>query len=153
MKKFLMTLVWQIAQAGSLLSLFFFSTALAGIFWPIVGSNGNPPGPLYALLASLGIPPQHITVIGILLLFLASTAFMLVVGILYDRTFKLWREQMEIAVERNEYADNRLMHKEQLQFERFFLPLAKTVYELQPNPELGLAIVDAQDWVKTGRIL
>ena len=150
-KKFLMTLVWRITQTGPLLSLFFWSTALAGIFWPIVGS-GNPPGPLYSLLIWLGIPAERITIVGLLVLFLLFAAFILVVGFLYDRRFKLWREQMEIAVDRNPYADDRLIRKEQLMYEKFYLPLARAVYRISSDSELKEAIAAAEDWVKTGRI-
>ena len=150
-KKFLMTIVWRISQTGPLLSLFFWSTALAGIFWPIVGSS-NPPGPLYSLLIWLGIPVERVTIVGLLVLFLLFAAFILVVGFLYDRTYKLWREQMEIAVDRNPYADDRLLHKEQLQFAQFYLPLARALYRVSPDPELKEAIAAAEDWVKTGRI-
>lgn len=146
-----MTLVWRIAQTGPLLSLFFWSTALAGIFWPIVGSS-NPPGPLYSLLIGLGIPAERITVVGLALLFLIFAVFILVIGVLYDRKFKLWREQMEIAVERNPYAEDRLIRKEQLQWDQFYLPLARAVYRISPDPELKEAIAAAEDWVKTGRI-
>jgi len=150
-KKFLMTIVWRISQTGPLLSLFFWSTALAGIFWPIVGSS-NPPGPLYSLLIWLGIPVERVTIVGLLVLFLLFAAFILVVGFLYDRTYKLWREQMEIAVDRNPYADDRPLHKEQLQFEQFYLPLARALYRVSPDPALKEAIAAGEDWVKTGRI-
>jgi len=152
-KKFLMTLVWRISQTGPLLSLFFWSTALAGIFWPIVGiTSGNQLGPLGVLLRWLGVPLDRITVVGLLILFLLFAAFILVVGLLYDRRFKLWREQMEIAVDRNPYADDRLLHKEQLQFAQFYLPLARALYRVSPDPELKEAIAAGEDWVKTGRI-
>ncbi len=45
-KKYLMTTLWRIGQTGPFLSIFFWGTALAGIFWPILGQQ-NPPGPLW----------------------------------------------------------------------------------------------------------
>ena len=154
-KKFLMTLVWRIAQTGPLLSLFFWSTALAGIFWPIVGEDNNPvtpPGPLYDFLIRIGVPPERATLVGLLLLFLLFATFILLVGFLYDRRFRLWREQMEISVDRNPFADDRLIRQERLMFEQFYLPLARALYRVSPDPELKDAIKSAEDWVETGRI-
>jgi hypothetical protein len=150
-KKFLMTLVWRITQTGPILSLFFWSTALAGIFWPILGSS-NPPGPLYSFLISIGVPAERTTVVGLVLLFLVFAAFILTIGFLYDRKFKLWREQMEIAVDRNPFADDQLYRKEQMMWGQYYLPLARAVYRVSPDPELKEAIAAAEDWVKTGRI-
>ena len=150
-KKFLMTFVWRIAQTGPLLSLFFWSTALAGIFWPILGGT-NPPGPLYKLLIDLGIPPERVTVVGLTMLFLIFATVILAIGYLYDSVFKLWREQMEISVDRNPFADDRLYRKERLQWDQFYLPLARAMYKVSPDAELKEAITRVEDWVKTGQI-
>jgi len=140
-------------QTGPILSLFFWSTALAGIFWPIIGRSEPPAGPLWKFLTeTLGIPEDRATLAGLLLLFLIFAAFILFIGFLYDRVLKLWREQMEIIYERNPYTEDRLFRKEQVQFERFYLPLARAVYKASPEPELKEAIREAEEWVATGRI-
>ena len=150
-RKYVMTLIWRIGQTGPILSLFFWSTALAGIFWPIIGRS--PDGPLWVFLVKvLGIPVERATVIGIVLLFLVFAGFILLIGFLYDSVFKLWREQMVVSMERNPYADDLLLEKERLQCEMYYLPLAKAVHNLSPDPELKKAIDLVEEWVATGKI-
>jgi len=152
-KKFLMTLVWRISQTGPILSLFFWSTALAGIFWPIVGiTGGNQLGPLGSLLRSLGVPLDRVTVVGLVILFLLFAAFILFIGWMYDRVLKLWREQMDVTYDRNPYVDDRLFRKEIMQWEQYYLPLAKAVSKVSPDPELKEAIARVEDWVRSGKI-
>jgi hypothetical protein len=152
-KKFLMTLVWRISQTGPILSLFFWSTALAGIFWPIVGiTSSSQLGPLGNFLLSLGISLDRITIVGLILLFFLFAAFILLIGWLYDRVLKLWREQMDVTYDRNPYVDDRLFRKEIMQWDQYFLPLAKAVYKVSPDPELRDAIERVETWIATGKI-
>ena len=151
-KKFLMTVVWRITQAGPILSIFFWSTTLAGIFWPILGQR-NPPGPLWSFVTGvLGVGEDRATLVGILLLFLLFAGFILLVGFLYDRVFKLWREQMDVIYERNPYAEDTLYRKEMTAYEQYYLPLAKAVYKVSPDPELKEAIARVEKWVETGKM-
>lgn len=152
-KKFVMTLVWRISQTGPILSLFFWSTALAGIFWPIVGiTGGNQLGPLGTFLRSLGVPLDRITFVGLVTLFLLFAALILFIGWMYDRVLKLWREQMDVTYDRNPYADDRLFRKEILQWQQYYLPLARAIYKVAPDPELKESIARVEVWVKTGRL-
>ncbi len=146
-----MTLVWRITQTGPILSIFFWSTALAGIFWPILGST-NPPGPLFTFLRGLGIAADRVTVVGIALLFVLSAFFILLVGFLYDRVFRLWRESMDVAVDRNPYAEEILFRKEVVQWEQYYLPLARAMYRVSPDPELKAAIEHVEAWVASGKV-
>ena len=151
-KKFLMTLVWRITQTGPILSIFFWGTALAGIFWPILGQR-DPPGPMWWFVRDvLGVGEDRATLVGILLLFLAFVTLILSFGFVYDRVFKLWREQMDVIVERNPYAEELLYVKERAQFQEFSLPLARAVYKVSPDPELKEAIHRAEEWVATGTV-
>ncbi|HEV8594389.1 MAG TPA: hypothetical protein VGR51_02555 [Thermoplasmata archaeon] len=148
-----MTLVWRISQTGPILSLFFWSTALAGIFWPIVGiTSSSQLGPLGNFLLSLGISLDRITIVGLILLFFLFAAFILLIGWLYDRVLKLWREQMDVTYDRNPYVDDRLFRKEIMQWDQYFLPLAKAVYKVSPDPELRDAIERVETWIATGKI-
>lgn len=154
-KKFLMTFVWRISQTGPLLSLFFWSVGLAGIFWPIVGKGAaadSPPGPLWDWLIGVGIPAARVTFVGLAILFLTFATIILLIGYFYDRVFRLWREQMEISVDRNPFAEDRLYRKEQMQWEQFYLPLARAIYKVSPDAELKDAITRVEDWVKTGQV-
>ena len=76
----------------------------------------------------------------------------LLIGFLYDRVFKLWREQMYVAMDRNPYADDLFLRKEVLQYEQFYLPLARAVYKVSPDPDLKEAIARVERWVETGKI-
>ena len=153
-KKSLMTFVWRVSQTGPLLSLFFWSIGLAGIFWPIVGVTATgATGPLWDFIVDvLGVPPDRVTFVGLAILFLLFASFIIIVGILYDRVLKLWREQMDVVIERNPYADDKLYRKERMQWDQFYLPLARAVHRISPDPELKEAIVRVEDWVATGRM-
>lgn len=147
-----MTVIWRISQTGPLLSLFFWSTALAGIFWPILGQR-SPPGPMWSLVTGvLGVGEDRATLVGIAILFFGFAAFILLIGFLYDRVFKLWREQMDVTYDRNPYVDDMLFRKEILQWEQYYLPLAKAVYKVSPDPDLKRAIERVESWIATGRI-
>lgn len=152
-KKTLMTFVWRISQTGPLLSLFFWSTALAGIFWPIVGRSEPPKGPLWVFVTEiLGVPADRATLVGLLLLFVSFAGFIFLVGFFYDRVLKLWREQMEVIYERNPYVEDLMFTKEVRQFEQYYLPLAKALYRVSPDPDLKLAIERVERWIATRRI-
>jgi MFS family permease len=153
-KKFLMTTLWRITQTGPFLSLFFWSTALAGIFWPILGDRpSGPDGPLWDFVTrNLGVAPERAALVGVSLLALATIAMILAFGYVYDRVFKLWREQMDVVVERNPYAEDRLMHKERTQWALYYLPLARALYKVSPDPELKAAIDRVEGWVSTGKM-
>lgn len=151
-KKLLMTYVWRITQAGPLLSLFFWSAALAGIFWQILGQD-NPPGPLWSFVVDvLGVEAARATLVGLLLLFLMAAGFIVLVGYLYDHVFKLWVEQTDVIYQRNPYVDDKLFQKEILMWQQFYLPLARALYKVSPDPELKGAIERVEGWVATGRI-
>ncbi len=153
LRKFTMTQIWRITQTGPFLSLFFWGAALAGIFWPIVGQAQPTPGPLWVFVHdTLGISADRTTLVGLSLLFVFFSGLILLIGFVYDRVLKLWREQMDIAMERNPYAEDRLLRKEVMQWDQFYLPLARAVYRLSPDQELEDAITRVEDWVATGRL-
>ncbi len=148
-----MTMVWRISQTGPILSIFFWSAALAGIFWPIVGRSDPPQGPLFSFLTrTAGIPAERVTIVGLTLLFLVFAGIILAIGFLYDRVLKLWREQMDVIYERNPYAHDTLFRKERLQWEQYYLPLARAVSRLAKDPELEEAVGRVEAWVATGKI-
>jgi len=151
-KKFLMTTLWRISQTGPFLSIFFWGTALAGIFWPILGQR-NPPGPLYWFVTQvLGVGDDRATLVGIALLFLLFVGTIFAFGFVYDRVLKLWREQTEVAYARNPYADDTLFRKEILTWDQFYLPLARALYKVSPDPDLKAAIARVERWVATGKM-
>lgn len=155
-KKWAMLVIWRISQAGPILSIFFWSTTLAGIFWPILGKEAtatSPAGPLLWFVTDvLGVGGDRATLVGLLLLFFGFVFVIILIGWLYDRVFKLWREQMDVIYERNPYADDLLFRKEILQWKQYYLPLAKAVYKVSPDPDLKVAIERVESWIATGRI-
>src|SRR3989304_1849 len=69
--------VWRTPQPGPIRSIFFWGTALAGIFWPILGQR-DPPGPMWWFVRDvLGVGEDRATLVGILLLFLAFVTLIL----------------------------------------------------------------------------
>ena len=114
-KKYLMVQIWRMQQSQALISIFFWSLTLAGVYYL---SYFHP------LFTSLGLPSNEVAIGTIILFFLIVVAF-LFLGLVYDKFLRLWREQTDIAVERNPYAVERLQPKEIVQWMRFNVSVMK----------------------------
>ena len=67
------------------------------------------------------------------------------ISIFWDLKMKMWREQVAVTVERNPYAKEKLMAKEVLQMEQFWIPLLK--YIGNKDSEMKSHAVMVQDWL------
>lgn len=129
-KKYLMVQIWRIQQSQAIISLFFWGLTLAGIFYPTY---------FHQHFVSLGLVRQSDYFLGTMILFLVIIVAFLLMGFIYDRSLKLWREQTDVAIERNPYSVERLQPKEIVQWMRcsvaIMKELAKTDGAIQKDIE------------------
>ena len=133
-KKYLMVQIWRIQQSQVLISLVFWALTLAGVFYYNY---------FRAFFIRLGlvseVDNQTNNLIGTIYLFFIIVAAILLMGFIYDRYLKLWREQTDVAVERNPYSVERMQPKEIVQWKRtsvsIMKELAKTDSAIQKDIE------------------
>lgn len=101
-KKGFMTLMYRVQQSQALVSPFFWAATLTGVFFPILNTY----------LIRNGIVGQSQVGLTLVILFAAIFSFILLMGVVYDTVFKLWKEQQIVAVRRNPYSREKLMAKE-----------------------------------------
>jgi hypothetical protein len=108
----------------------FLGLTLAGVFYPNY---------FHQHFVSLGIVRQGDYFLGTMILFLVIIVAFLLMGFIYDRSLKLWREQTDVAIERNPYSVERLQPKEIVQWMRcsvsIMKELAKTDSAIQKDIE------------------
>lgn len=93
-KKWFMRQYWRVQQSQTIISMAFWVTTLTLLIWPYVRwrfQNDSTIG---------GISTTYLGLIGI---GLSVIILVLVVGVVYDVTFGLWREHMTIIGERNPF--------------------------------------------------
>jgi len=156
LKKALMKHVWRLQQVGGMLSVGMLSVtitlSLLGyveyIFSGLFERIGIPTWIDYDYLMFFILTP--------LIFFMAMT-----VGYLYDRTFKMWHAQNEVAVERNPYAKTLLSPKEIVAWQKNAIPLLRSTGNeaqanflqswvdrcLRENPSLRAEVSDLEGWV------
>ena len=114
-KRFLMTQLWRVQQSYALLSLIIWGVVISLTAYPITsaflqrqfGFDPSTPGFVIGTLASV---------------FLAVFLLLYSFGVVYDKYLKLWREQLDVTLERNPYANEKLMIKEILMWRHMLLP-------------------------------
>ncbi len=123
-KRYLMIQLWRIQQSYTLLSLFLWGAVLTFTAYPIIKEPW-----LRFLDATFGIPADAPGVVAgtLLLIFLLIYGVLFAFGLVYDKYLRLWREQLDVSVERNPYAREKLMVKEILQWRHMFLPAMRAL--------------------------
>ncbi len=159
-KKFLMKHVWRLQQVGGLLSVMMLSITIT------FGLMGKVTYVFNDLFEGLGIPEAldyDYLMFGILAPLIFFTA--LFVGYLYDRTFKMWRSQNEVAVERNPYSKTMLSPKEIMAWKTSTIPLLRSMGRtkeanilnewidrcLHENPSLKAEVREIENWIDPKR--
>jgi len=160
-KKYLMVQIWRIQQSQALISLFFWALTLAGVFYYNYFRN---------FFIFLGLvsreESQTNNLIGTIYLFFMIVLAILLLGFIYDRYLKLWREQTDVAIERNPYSVERMQPKEIVQWKRFNVSIMKELAKtdsairkdiefmekwiaksLAERPELKKSVEGLEKWV------
>jgi hypothetical protein len=131
-KKGLMTYIWRIQQSQMIISIVFWSLTLTGVFYQYFA-------PLFDVY--LGIPQENVFS-GMLLLFFIVLLSVVLIGIVYDRVFRLWQESSVVSVERNPYSRFLLMPKEILLWKRCQLRILKEVAKDDPEAQKDIEFMD-----------
>lgn len=131
-KKGLMTYIWRIQQSQMLISILFWSLTLTGVFYQYIA-------PLFDQY--FGVSQENVLGGMLLLLFMVLFGVVLV-GVVYDRVFKLWQEGSVVSVERNPYSRFLLMPKEILLWKRCQLRILKEVAKDDPETMKDIEFMD-----------
>lgn len=131
-KKGLMTYIWRIQQSQMLISIIFWSLTLAGVFYQYFA-------PLFDHY--VGIPQENV-LFGMAFLFFLVLSSVVIVGVVYDRVFRLWQESAVVSVERNPYSRFLLMPKEVILWKRCQLRILKEVAKDDPETMKDIAFMD-----------
>jgi len=142
-KRYLMLQLWRVQQSMTLLSLILWAIVISLTALPII----NPVW-LRFLEDRFGIPPNApgVVALTLVLIFLGVFAFLISVGLIYDKYLKLWREQLDVAYERNPYTREKLMVKEILLWRHMFLPSLRA--EAKDSPEVQHEIEFMERWIE-----
>jgi hypothetical protein len=131
-KKGLMTYVWRIQQSQMLIGIVFWSLTLTGVFYQYFA-------PLFD--THLGISQSNILG-GMAFLLAVVLGSVLLVGIAYDRVFRLWKESSIVSIERNPYSRFLMMPKEILLWKRCQLRILKEVAKDDPEAQKDIEFMD-----------
>ncbi|MCK4443442.1 MAG: hypothetical protein KAW09_02790 [Thermoplasmata archaeon] len=131
-KKGMMTYVWRIQQSQMLISILFWSLTLTGVFYQYFA-------PLFDHY--LGISQENVFG-GMTFLFSLVLLGVVLIGVAYDRVFKLWQESSVVSVERNPYSRFLMMPKEILLWKRCQLRILKEVAKDDPETMKDIEFMD-----------
>ena len=130
LKKHFMIQVWRIQQSQMIISIVFWALTLTGIFYPYVD---------WRLKIAFGIGTATE---GMILLFLLVITAILSFGFMYDRIFRLWKQQHTVAQERNPYARDKMTPKEILYWSLFYVPTMEAEIRLLELQDAEPAVID-----------
>ncbi|UCD93176.1 MAG: hypothetical protein JSV43_04575 [Methanobacteriota archaeon] len=133
-KKGLMTYIWRIQQSQMLISILFWSLTLTGVFYQYVRE-------WWLFTEIFRIPPENVG-LGMTVLFILVIVFIVLIGVVYDRVFRLWQEQSIVAVERNPYSRFLLMPKEILLWKRCQMRILREVAKDDPEAQRDIEFMD-----------
>lgn len=131
-----MTLLWRVQQSQALVAPLFYAATLTGVFWPTVGTYLKTKGFFAPSQVALGL-----TVLFLFMLFLITA-----IGLVYDKVFKLWREQLDVGVERNPYLQEKLAPKEIVLWKKMHLRTLQQV--AHENPTANSDIQFMERWIE-----
>jgi len=118
LKKWFMLQVWRVQQVAQILTLVLLAVTDSKLLWDAVNWRGG-------IIADPYLGPLVIMIaIG-----LAVWAF----AIFWDLRLRMWREQMNVTVERNPYAKERLTSKEVFMYSVFYMPVIESLAKNDPR--------------------
>ncbi len=135
-KKRFMTQIWRIQQSQTLVGIIVWSAALAGIFWDVVSP----------VFVRLGLVSSEQVGLGIVILFFTVLVSIIIIGTIYDRVLKLWREQNVVAIERNPFMRENLTPKEILLWRKVLLRTLREVGREDPGVQEDVEFMER--WIE-----
>lgn len=131
-----MTALWRFQQSQAILGLVLWGLLLTITSFPLISPR------LYDFLANVfGITADRpgAVLLGLAILFTLIVSALFAFGLIYDKYWRLWREQSDVAVDRNPYTRDRLTAKEILTWRHMFLPVLRAASSSRTGngPNLG----------------
>lgn len=143
-RKSLMLQIWRVEQARSIITLFFWSLALAGIFYNKVA---------WRFKEWFGLSPEHdvvpITVILTFFIVIGIIAF----GLAYDKLFRMWEFKSRISAEKDIFRLGKMNDKEVPIYEELWFPLVKALNNIEKEHKLDPTVKTLETWVKNHEVV
>ncbi|TET91521.1 MAG: hypothetical protein E3J35_02065 [Methanomassiliicoccales archaeon] len=117
-----------------LISIIFWSLTLTGVFYQYIRE-------WWLFTEVFHIPPENVG-LGMTVLFFLVIFSIVLIGVAYDKVFRLWQEQSIVAVERNPYSRFLLMPKEILLWKRCQMRILKEVVKDDPEAQRDIEFMD-----------
>jgi hypothetical protein len=141
-KRFLMVQLWRIQQSYTLLSLLIWGVIITFTSWAVLEA-------IWAdVLQRFGISMSAPGAVasGLAVIFICVFTLLYAVGVIYDKYLRLWREQLDVSVEKNPYTQEKLMVKEILMWRHMFLPTLRAIAPEDPDAQREIEFME--DWIQ-----
>ncbi len=144
LRKSLMLQIWRVEQARAIITLFFWSLALAGIFYDKVA---------WRFKDWFGLSPtQNVVEITIILTFfviLGIVAF----GFIYDRVFRMWEFKSQIITEKDVFRHGKMNDKEIHIYHDLWDPLVCALQNIDEGETMDPAVKSMKRWLETHEVV
>ncbi len=131
--------VWRMQESQTLVSILFYSLTLTGIYIDKVAWR----------FEDIGITSTTLVTI---ILAACTFFFILLLGLVYDKGFKLWKHKNMVMMKKNVYLTTHLTPKEQAHFSDMWLPILRLVDRMEGQDTLKESISTLEHWRKTGKV-
>ncbi len=130
-KNWFMLQVWRLQQVSQIVTLVMLTATLSGIIWGYVKYRGGIFGN---------------SVFGILIIALIIGLAVWTFAIFWDTRLKLWRDQMQVLVEKNPYTHEKMSPKELFTYVITWIPIMENLAKDDPKMEASLTVL--KEWVR-----
>ena len=138
----MMVFFYRMGQSQRLLGTFLWSVTLTLLAFQY----------LQPVFVSWGLIASGQVFLGLAILWIFTTLLLLLLGVLFDRVLKLWREDALIGVSRNPYSVEDMYPKELVAFRDLWLPFFRAYVREHPSTEVETALHKLENWVDRGKI-
>ena len=137
-RKSLMLQIWRVEQARAIITLFFWSFALTGIFYDKVAWRFDE---------WFGLDPKDDVIIITLILTVLSITGIIIFGLLYDRVFRMWEFKSRVITAKDVFRHGRMNDKEIPIYEELWYPLVKALNNIAGEDRLNPTVKTLERWV------
>ena len=130
-KNWFMLQVWRLQQVSQIVTLVMLTATLSGIIWGYVKYRGGIFGN---------------SVFGILIIALIIGLAVWTFAIFWDTRLKLWRDQMQVLVEKNPYTHEKMSPKELFTYVITWIPIMENLTKNDPKMDASLNVL--KEWVR-----
>ena len=141
-KRFVMVQIWRIQQSYILLSLLIWGIIITFTSWTVLKDVWADILQRFGI--SMGAPGAVAS--GLAVIFICVFTLLYIIGVIYDKYLRLWREQLDVSVEKNPYTQEKLMVKEVLMWRHMFLPTLRAVAPRDPDAQREIEFME--DWIQ-----